>query len=46
MTKEQIRDELDELFEKEKWTIDDHYRYKKLSNQLLEIEREKDGKHL
>ena len=43
MDKEQIRDELDKLFEKEHWTIDDHYRYKKLSDKLLEIERGKDA---
>lgn len=37
--KEQLKKELQEMFKKEKWTIEDHYRYKKISDRLWEIQR-------
>ena len=43
MDKEQLKKELKELFKKEQWTIEDHYRYKKLSDKLWEIERNEFG---
>lgn len=39
MNKEQLKKEIEELFKKEQWNIEDHYRYKKLSEKLLEIQR-------